>query len=543
MTDKDIAMKERIDKIEEGSVDVSLAELNLGKVDDKFSNENSLQSLKDELNYSELPSCIFFPTKDTNNEELRNEETGNKIKEKEHYSASKNFDHIFLKKGEINKPTIQKKLLTDKNFVSVNNSPQKKEKKSTPSANNITFNPPYRPLSNLSASTIPSSIQQPLYSNNSFPFNFNQGFISLTSSRGFPFPSHGIGTSSISSVPIVHYNNMPYIQGMNYFSNQQYNSAYTLNTKSQSLTPILPIHEEKNPKSLVSLNNSHIYESSDNESLKDSEEDESINTTEKVSKNSLAYLLSTKVNIYEQLFSQSKCKRIIKYLKKATKKEISLLFKDIYPEINSCLTNSIANYFCQSFFGYLSKKQKQKVWKQIFHQFKFFSCADYATHCVQALLEVTYSDYEHLIIFEYMQNDFIEIACHNRGTHVILKMLQCFEKESRKKLLSIIRKNCLLLSQQTYGVNIIKKLIIYSKNEDKKFKHDWIEVFCDNFLQMACDIHGNYAILCLLEEWGHRTCTKIINIALGNLNCLCFHRFGSRIIIKIQEQMNKVRSN
>ena len=118
------------------------------------------------------------------------------------------------------------------------------------------------------------------------------------------------------------------------------------------------------------------------------------------------------------------------------------------------------------------------------------------------------------------------------------KLLLILTNKPKAEFINQIICNFTLISKETYGVSILKKLIISHRQADINFKFSFINSIKNDLVAICCDSFGNYAILCLLDEWGINVCSELVIIVKKNSYLLNTNRFGSRIVTKIVDLIN-----
>ena len=328
------------------------------------------------------------------------------------------------------------------------------------------------------------------------------------------------------------------------------------------------------------------YKNTDNTHIKDKKENTENNSINKIDQiNEHSKLSTNKVSqcsfinmidnnkidsIYAYLSNNKKCKKAIESLPQLNSNQIDTLFnKVILPNFKYIITSNTSNYFCQMFFKYLNKDQRLIIWNYLFSKInnnsnnkkfndfnsvnnseiiafdkyiEYYSCADYSTHCIQSLTEASNTYEEQTMIVSNIEPYILNLCRNNRGTHIIQKLLLELKGLPKEDFNNKIIMKMYMISKEVYGISVLKKLVIYNKQSNLKFKNYLIDKITKDFIEICCDSYGNFFILCLFEEWGIQSCKTLIELINNNSYLLLTNRFATRIIYKVIELINnKVR--
>ena len=223
--------------------------------------------------------------------------------------------------------------------------------------------------------------------------------------------------------------------------------------------------------------------------------------------------------------------------------DISNLFQLIYPKLSVIVVNSFGNYFCQKFFNKLDFNQRSLIWDFFNNNLIYYATQEYGNRCYQAMIDLVDNEQEEDKIINIVYPYFRELAYNQFGTYVLQKIILKFSAKGKQKLVLFIKENISTLACDAQGVCILKKYIINIKSkEDVNSMNDFNNLIYQWIPKLCNDAFGNYAILCMFEEWGLNACDRIVKIFYKNIAIYSSQKFASSLISKILELLpSKVR--
>lgn len=111
----------------------------------------------------------------------------------------------------------------------------------------------------------------------------------------------------------------------------------------------------------------------------------------------------------------------------------------------------------QKFFTYLNQNDRIDFLKRIEPSFIKLSSDSIGTYPIQSIIEYLSSKAEKMIIINAIKDRFEELIYDPFGCHVIEKLLVCLEDEYVMFIYVYIFEKFLYLSNNSYGICIIKK--------------------------------------------------------------------------------------
>ena len=214
------------------------------------------------------------------------------------------------------------------------------------------------------------------------------------------------------------------------------------------------------------------------------------------------------------------------------------IIHQIFLEISSSLIELIidpyANYFIKKFYNYLNEKDKIDFLLFISDYFIKLSTNIIGTYPIQGIIELITSKNEKKIIINAIKDSLIELCYDKFGTHILEKIISCFENEYIEFIFDFVEKNFLLLSNHINGICIVKKIVSYL---NKKDIHEKIKkIINDNAINLIQHPYGNYVIQTLIDYW---EIDEILQITLNFKNKFTFLsnlKYSSNVVEKLMEK-------
>ena len=216
----------------------------------------------------------------------------------------------------------------------------------------------------------------------------------------------------------------------------------------------------------------------------------------------------------------------------------SEIIHQIFLEISSSLIELIidpyANYFIKKFYNYLNEKDKIDFLLFISDYFIQLSTNIIGTYPIQGIIELITSKNEKKIIINAIKDSLIELCYDKFGTHILEKIISCFENEYIEFIFDFVEKNFLLLSNHINGICIVKKIVSYI---NKKDIHEKIKkIINDNAINLIQHPYGNYVIQTLIDFWEIDEILQITSNYKNKFTILSNLKYSSNVVEKLMEK-------
>jgi hypothetical protein len=188
-----------------------------------------------------------------------------------------------------------------------------------------------------------------------------------------------------------------------------------------------------------------------------------------------------------------------KYLKSTHSDILHQIFVELSSNLEELITDPYANYFCKRFFTFLNQKDRIDFLKGIEKSIVKLSSDSIGTYPIQTIIEHVGSKNEKVIIVNALKESVKELCIDPFGSHVLEKLLTCFEEEYISFIYNYIIDNFLDLANNNNGICVVKKILTFTH---KKNIHDRLKVIIkDNALQLIIHPYANFVIQIVVECW------------------------------------------
>ena len=283
------------------------------------------------------------------------------------------------------------------------------------------------------------------------------------------------------------------------------------------------LNEASNTNNNIAINDNTIYE------LK-----HSLERTGKID----YYIYNLIKGKFLQIIKNHKGSKIFqKYLKSTHSDEIlHQIFIELSPNLEEIIIDPYANYFCKKFFTYLNQNDRIDFLKRIESSFIKLSSDSIGTYPIQSIIEYLSSKTEKMIIINAIKDRFEELIFDPFGCHVIEKLLVCFEDDYVMFIYLYIFEKFLYLSNNSYGICIIKKILAFTQK--KKLHEKLKSIVKENGLFLIQQSYGNFVIQVIIECWDDYK--DIINIFKGHFFNLSLEKYASNVIERCIEKCEDI---
>ncbi len=228
-----------------------------------------------------------------------------------------------------------------------------------------------------------------------------------------------------------------------------------------------------------------------------------------------------------------------KYLKYTHSDILHQIFVELSQNLEDLITDSYANYFIKRFFTYLNQKDRIDFLKGIEKSMVKLSSDSIGTYPIQTIIEHVGSKNEKIIIINALKDNIKELAKDPFGSHVLEKLLSCFEEEYINFIYNYIVDNFLDLANNNNGICVIKKILTFTH---KKSLHDKIKaIIKDNRLQLISHPYANFVIQIVVECWSdYKDILSLFDKKYFNLS---LEKYASNVVERCIEKDEEILNN
>ena len=252
------------------------------------------------------------------------------------------------------------------------------------------------------------------------------------------------------------------------------------------------------------------------------------------------YIYSLVKGAFLNIIKNQKGSKIFqKYLKTTHCDILHQIFIELKPNLEEIITDFYANYFCKRFFTFLNQKDRIDFLYVIEKSLVKLSSDGIGTYPIQTIIEHVGSKNEKNIIINALKDSIKELSFDAFGTHVLEKLLACFEEEYVTFIYNYIVDNFLELANNSNGICIVKKLLSFTH---KKNLHDKLKILVkENALQLISHPYGNFVIQVVVECWNDYN--DILYLFDKKYYSLSLEKYASNVVERCIEKDENILNN
>ena len=252
------------------------------------------------------------------------------------------------------------------------------------------------------------------------------------------------------------------------------------------------------------------------------------------------YIYSLVKGAFLNIIKNQKGSKIFqKYLKTTHCDILHQIFVELKPNLEEIITDFYANYFCKRFFTFLNQKDRIDFLFVIEKSIVKLSSDSIGTYPIQTIIEHVGSKNEKNIIINALKDNIKELSLDPFGTHVLEKLLACFEEEYVTFIYNYIVDNFLELANNCNGICIVKKLLSFTH---KKNLHDKLKILVkENALQLISHPYGNFVIQVVVECWNDYN--DILYLFDKKYYSLSLEKYASNVVERCIEKDGNILNN
>ena len=252
------------------------------------------------------------------------------------------------------------------------------------------------------------------------------------------------------------------------------------------------------------------------------------------------YIYSLVKGAFLNIIKNQKGSKIFqKYLKTTHCDILHQIFIELKPNLEEIITDFYANYFCKRFFTFLNQKDRIDFLYVIEKSLVKLSSDGIGTYPIQTIIEHVGSKNEKNIIINALKDSIKELSFDAFGTHVLEKLLACFEEEYVTFIYNYIVDNFLELANNSNGICIVKKLLSFTH---KKNLHDKLKILVkENALQLISHPYGNFVIQVVVECWNDYN--DILYLFDKKYYNLSLEKYASNVVERCIEKDGNILNN
>ena len=173
-------------------------------------------------------------------------------------------------------------------------------------------------------------------------------------------------------------------------------------------------------------------------------------------------ILSFLTNFKGSIFLQN-------FLLMIDKVDIAILINTIFPHISKIMCLNYGNYFFQKLIKKLDVQQKLMIYQIIENNFLEIATDKSGTHSIQSLIEAIETPLENLYLQKLLNQNMLLLINNENGYHIIMKLLLEIPENQRNNLNLFLLTNLDKIITCRYGAYCTSKFIINNSNMNLRF--------------------------------------------------------------------------
>ena len=216
--------------------------------------------------------------------------------------------------------------------------------------------------------------------------------------------------------------------------------------------------------------------------------------------------------------------------------ELSLFFQKIIPHLCQIMCQDYGNYFFQKLIKKLNIQQRLNIYQIIEHEFLVIATNKYGTHCIQSLMDIIETPFEHYTLNKLISKNMLLLFTDDNAYHIMMKMILDFPEEKRNILNIYLVMNIEKIIINCNGSFCANKFIINNKN--LKLRKLLVENLQNNIKKFIFNKFSCIILLLVLQTFGVEWGGFIIKEIQDNFIVMSEHRTSNIFITKVLEYLN-----
>ena len=246
--------------------------------------------------------------------------------------------------------------------------------------------------------------------------------------------------------------------------------------------------------------------------------------------NKIDYLIYSKLQgNFINIIKSHKGSRIFQNFLKNTHSDIlHQILMEILPYLKDLLIDPYANYFCRKFFTYLNQKDRNEYLNSIKDSLVELSCNAIGTYPIQGIIEFIGSKSEKQLVINSLKNYIYKLSFDPYGCHVIEKIISYFEEDLSYFIYEFIINNFINLACNSNGICLVKKMIVLIHKQ--KFHEQIKKIIQENSSNLIKHPYGNFVFQVLINNWNEKEVIEIFHLFKNQLSILSLEKYASNVM-------------
>lgn len=216
------------------------------------------------------------------------------------------------------------------------------------------------------------------------------------------------------------------------------------------------------------------------------------------------------------------------YLPNTSLDVLNLIYKDIKSYLPELLFDSYGNYFCKKLFFYLPKHLRNDYLYTIHPYIPKLAMNKISTSSIQGIIGNLNSNQEQSIAVNSVLRELSTLCLDVYGTHLIEKMLSCFEYNNIKTISNFIMENFIIFAENQNSICLIKALML---SEYKKDNFIYLKrLLHSNAVNLVQNQYASYIFPICFDNWDKCDYEEIMTAFYGQCVYLSLQKYSSNVI-------------
>lgn len=229
--------------------------------------------------------------------------------------------------------------------------------------------------------------------------------------------------------------------------------------------------------------------------------------------------------------TQQGSRLIQKLFTKCSSADLDMFIKEIESNLSELMMDHYANFMFGSLSQSCSPNQRLQILKLIAPKLVEIACDKKGTHALQALVSLVNCAEEEELIISTIKNNILVLTLDSQGTHLIKKIITRFSVEYVMIIFDSLLPNFLDIVNHQSGLCVLKDIITRFKGDQAKKKV--ILSLLDSKIDLIVqNPYGNYAIQHVIDTYEVADYLGLIEKILAKVLQLSNQKFSSNVVEK-----------
>lgn len=232
------------------------------------------------------------------------------------------------------------------------------------------------------------------------------------------------------------------------------------------------------------------------------------------------FLLNKKINHIQIICNDKSIEKLLSLIEDKPNdenKNFLLILQTLKNSLADVMSSPIGKIFFMKLATNISKHQRMNLWLSVNECLIKILESEIGFESLLYLLSLMTDLSEQMGVINIIKQNFHSISTHDKGVKLIKKILQSFQSQPCYVYYSFIFESYSVLLNNQNSIEIIKYIIVNSKEKTKTFKYELYSMISSHFKQMLSLKNESLSILTeLIMNWKDNFSEKIYNYVFHN---------------------------